>query len=46
LNLKVGAQFMVVGENDVVILNAITAPSMDNFDALIQHGRSRRDLPA
>jgi AbrB family looped-hinge helix DNA binding protein len=41
LNLKAGAQFVVVGENDVVILKAITAPSMDNFDALIQQARQQ-----
>ncbi len=35
LNLKAGVQFVVVGENDVVILKAITPPSMDEFDGLI-----------
>ena len=44
LNLKAGAQFVVVGENDVVILKAITAPSMDNFDALIQQARQQARL--
>ena len=41
LNLKAGAQFVVLGENDVVILKAITAPSMDDFDALIQQARQQ-----
>jgi len=44
LNLKAGAQFVVVGENDVVILKAISAPSMDNFDALIQQARQQARL--
>ena len=44
LNLKAGAQFVVVGENDVVILKAITAPSMDNFDTLIERARQQARL--
>jgi AbrB family looped-hinge helix DNA binding protein len=44
LNLKAGAQFVVLGENDVVILKAITAPSMDDFDALIQQARQQAKL--
>ena len=44
LNLKAGAQFVVLGENDVVILKAITAPSMDDFDALIQQARQQARL--
>jgi AbrB family looped-hinge helix DNA binding protein len=44
LNLKAGAQFVVLGENDVVILKAITAPSMDDFDALIQQARQQASL--
>ena len=39
LNLKEGAQFVVVGQDGVVILKAITEPSMDEFDALIQQAR-------
>jgi len=41
LNLKAGAQFIVVGEDDVVILKAISTPSMDTFDALIQQARQQ-----
>ena len=41
LNLKAGAQFVVVGEDDVVILQAITAPGMDTFGALIQKARQQ-----
>ena len=44
LNLKAGAQFVVLGENDVVILKAITAPSMKDFDALIQQARQQAKL--
>jgi AbrB family looped-hinge helix DNA binding protein len=35
LNLKVGAQFVVVGEKDVVIFKSITQPSMKEFDKLV-----------
>jgi AbrB family looped-hinge helix DNA binding protein len=41
LNLKAGAQFVVVGENDVVILKAITPPSMDEFEGLIADARRK-----
>ncbi|MBN2550314.1 MAG: AbrB/MazE/SpoVT family DNA-binding domain-containing protein [Anaerolineales bacterium] len=41
LNLKEGAQFIVVGEGDVVILKTISAPSMDSFDALILQARQQ-----
>jgi AbrB family looped-hinge helix DNA binding protein len=44
LNLKAGAQFVVVGNDDVVILKAITAPDMDTFDALIQQARQQAKL--
>jgi len=39
LNLKAGAQFVVVGEKDVVILKNIAPPSIDEFDALIAQAR-------
>jgi AbrB family looped-hinge helix DNA binding protein len=35
LNLKAGAQFVVVGEKDVVIFKSISQPSMEEFDTLI-----------
>ena len=44
LNLKAGAQFVVVGEDDVVILKAITAPAMEKFDGLIQQARQQAKL--
>ena len=39
LNLRAGAQFVVVGEKDVVILKNITSPSLDEFDDLIDKAR-------
>ena len=39
LNLKTGAQFVVVGDNDVVILKNITPPSIAEFDELIAKAR-------
>ncbi|PLX97367.1 MAG: AbrB family transcriptional regulator [Desulfuromonas sp.] len=41
LNLKPGTQFVVVGDADVVILKAITPPSMDEFDGLVAKVRSQ-----
>lgn len=41
LNLNAGAQFIVVGEGDVVILKAISIPGMETFDALIQQARQQ-----
>lgn len=39
LNLKIGAQFMVVGEKDVVILKNISPPSLEEFSDLIAKAR-------
>ena len=39
LKLTAGSQFVVVGENDVVILKAISPPSMNEFDTLIAEAR-------
>jgi AbrB family looped-hinge helix DNA binding protein len=39
LGLKPGSQFVVVGQNDVVILKTITQPSMNEFDQLISEAR-------
>jgi len=41
LGLKPGAQFVVVGEGDVVILKIISPPSMKEFDALVTKARSQ-----
>ena len=35
LGLTKGAQFVVLGEGDVIILKAIHPPSMENFDGLV-----------
>jgi len=43
LNLKEGTQFIVVGEGDVVVLKAITAPSLDTFDTLILQARQQAE---
>jgi AbrB family looped-hinge helix DNA binding protein len=39
LRLKAGDQFVVVGEKDVVILKAISPPSMEDFDGIIAEAR-------
>jgi AbrB family looped-hinge helix DNA binding protein len=44
LNLKAGAQFIVVGNDDVVILKEITAPEMEPFDALIKQARQQAKI--
>ena len=41
LNLKVGSQFVVVGEKDVVILKTISRPSLDEFGDLIAEARKK-----
>lgn len=41
LKLKSGARFIVMGEDDVVILKAIAPPSMREFDALIDEARKQ-----
>ena len=42
LNLKVGSQFVVVGEKDVVIFKTISQPSMEEFDKLIARARNKQ----
>jgi AbrB family looped-hinge helix DNA binding protein len=41
LKLKEGAQFVVVGEGDVVILKTISTPDIESFDELIQQARQQ-----
>ena len=41
LGLKPGAQFVVVGEGDVVILKIISPPSMKEFEALVTKARAQ-----
>ena len=40
LGLKPGAQFVVVGDRDVVILKVIETPNMSDFDEIV--GRARK----
>lgn len=44
LGLETGAQFIVMGENDVVILKTISPPSMSEFDSIVT--RARRQAKA
>ncbi len=39
LHLKEGDQFVVIGKGDTVILRAIAAPSMDEFEELLGEAR-------
>jgi len=41
LGLKPGAQFVVLGDKDVVILKTLTAPSMSEFGSIIKEARSQ-----
>ena len=40
LGLEAGAQFLVIGDRDVVILKTLAAPSMKEFDELV--GKARK----
>jgi len=39
LGLEVGAQFVVIGDRDVVVLKAIHPPEMSQFDRLVGEAR-------
>jgi len=41
LGLKSGSRFMVLGENDVVILKTIKPPAMEEFDDIITKARKQ-----
>jgi len=41
LDLKEGAQFLVVGDEDVVILKVVTLPDKSEFDAWIKQARQQ-----
>lgn len=41
LKLEPGTQFIVVAEEDVVILKTITPPSLDAFDEVISRAREQ-----
>ena len=39
LGFNAGSQFIVMGENDVIILKSIAPPSMKDFDGIIRLAR-------
>ena len=39
LNIQEGTQFVVVGDKDVVVLQVIRAPDMDEFKVLVKQAR-------
>ena len=41
LHLGAGSQFIVLGDGDVVIFKALTAPSLKDFDGLIRRARTQ-----
>jgi len=41
LGLTGGSQFIVIGEDDVVIMKTITRPSMRDFDSLAKKARKQ-----
>ena len=41
LHLETGTQFVVVAEGDVVVLKAISTPSMSEFDPIITKARKQ-----
>ena len=41
LGFNSGSQFIVMGENDVIILKSIAPPSMKDFDGIIQRAREQ-----
>lgn len=41
LDLEPGAQFVVVGDGDVIVLRRLSAPDMKDFDALLAEARSQ-----
>ncbi len=41
LHLSVGSHFVVLGEGDSIIFKTLTAPSIKDFDGLIQKARKQ-----
>jgi AbrB family looped-hinge helix DNA binding protein len=41
LKLEAGVQFLVIGEDDVVILKTIAPPAMSQFDGIIRRARQQ-----
>lgn len=44
LHLAAGSQFVVIGEGDAIIFKTLKAPSMKDFDGLIQRARTQAKL--
>ncbi len=44
LGLKVGSQFIVIGDKDTVILKAISPPSMKEFNELVKEARRQAKI--
>ena len=40
LGFAEGVEFIVIGENDAIVLKAISAPSMSDFDKLLKSART------
>lgn len=40
LGLEPGAQFVVIGEGDTVVLKAIRPPTLDQFEPLLERARA------
>jgi AbrB family looped-hinge helix DNA binding protein len=41
LHLSAGSQFVVIGEGDAIIFKTLTAPSMKDFNGLVQRARKQ-----
>jgi AbrB family looped-hinge helix DNA binding protein len=41
LGLETGSRFVVIAENDVIILKALVAPTMDRFEEMIAKARNQ-----
>lgn len=44
LGFDSGSQFIVMGENDVIILKSIDPPSMKDFDGIIRRARMQAQV--
>ena len=44
LGLEAGTHFVVVGEGDTIVLKAVTAPKMSDFDDIVQEARRQARL--
>jgi AbrB family looped-hinge helix DNA binding protein len=44
LGLEPGTHFVVVGEGDTIVLKAVSAPKMADFDDIVQEARRQAQL--